>query len=358
MPGIADHLQRIAEELQAELATVCALCDIERIRIRYLGRKEGTITDLLRSIKNFSPQEKQEFAPLIQKLHQAAETMIAERSSSIEAQAAQKKTATIDVTAYRNPRTVGGLHPLTQLIERIQGIFMSLGYSIVSGPEVEDEWHNFDALNIPASHPARDLHDTFWLNHPGLLLRTHTSTVQIRELEQSSPPIAICAPGRVFRHEATDATHDFTFTQCEGLFIDRTVSVAHLLGTIEQFMQLLFCNKHITIRVRPSYYPFVEPGLDVDIRCPFCEHGCSICKKSMWIEIGGAGLVHPHVLRSCNLNPDEWSGFAFGFGIERIAMMLYGIDDVRLFKTSKYSILQQFSGSPSGAQPHQERSLS
>jgi phenylalanyl-tRNA synthetase alpha chain len=232
------------------------------------------------------------------------------------------------------------------LIERIEDIFLALGWSRAEGPEVEDEFHNFNALNIPPHHPARDDHDTFWLSHPSALLRTHTSSVEIRYLQREVLPCAIFAPGRVFRHEATDATHDFAFMQCEGLLVDKHVSLAHLRAILTLFMQQLFDNNKLALRVRPSYFPFVEPGLEVDVTCPFCTSGCSICKRTGWIELGGAGLTHPAVLKACDIDPQQWTGCAFGFGIERLGQLFYRIPDVRLFKTGKIRFLEQIASIP------------
>lgn len=236
----------------------------------------------------------------------------------------------------------GHVHPITLAIAKISDIFYKMGFDTVDGPELEDEWHNFDALNVPKDHPARDMQDTFWLKLPGHLLRTHTSSVQIRHMTSHKPPFAICAPGRVYRNEATDATHDFIFNQVEMLLVDKNVSIANLLGLIEVFLRALFNNPELKVRVRTSYFPFVEPALEVDMSCPFCSAGCSICKKTRWIEMGGAGLVHPNVLTACKIDPEQWSGCAFGFGLERLIMLKTQISDVRLLKTGKIDFLKQF----------------
>lgn len=314
---------------------------IEAIRVQYWGRK-GLLTQLMRMIASMNLEEKRIIAPELQKIQRTCEEAIVARSNDL-ARKTDDRSPRIDVTSSIRTVPAGGLHPYTLIVERIESLFMGLGWNVVEGPEVEDEFHNFEALNIPKFHPARDDHDTFWLTVPGHLLRTHTSSVQIRTLLSEQPPIAICAPGRVFRHEATDATHDAVFMQCEGLYIDRSVSVTHLIGTLTLFMKHLFHRDDLSIRLRPSFFPFVRPGLEIDISCIFCAQGCPICKYTHWIEIGGAGMVHPHVLRSCMLDPNTWSGFAFGFGIERLAMLLYHITDVRLFKTTKLTILEQFS---------------
>ena len=217
-----------------------------------------------------------------------------------------------------------------------------MGYQIVEGPELETDYYNFQALNIPENHPARDLQDTFWLNLPNQLMRTQTSPVQIRVMETQQPPVAILSVGRAYRNEATDASHEFVFEQAEGLFVGKNVSLANLLATLKLFLQEIFESKNLEIRVRPGYFPFVEPGLEVDMLCPFCEKGCSVCKKTKWIEIGGAGIVHPNVLKACGLNPDEFSGFAFGMGLTRIVMLKFGINDIRLLSSNKIDFLRQF----------------
>lgn len=216
-----------------------------------------------------------------------------------------------------------------------------MGFEIAHGPELEDEKYNFEALNIPSDHPARDIHDTFWTTLPHRLLRTHTTNVQAHYLEQKNFPIAMAVLGRCFRHEATDASHDYMFYQCEGLVIDKNISMAHLLGLLETYLKALF-GKELATRLRPSYFPFVEPGVEVDITCPFCSNGCSTCKRTGWIELGGAGLVHPNVLRFHGIDPKKWSGCAWGFGLTRLAMLMYGIPDIRLLHESKISFLSLF----------------
>jgi phenylalanyl-tRNA synthetase alpha chain len=245
----------------------------------------------------------------------------------------------------------GHLHPLTLVRMKSQDIFQTMGFYTVDGPEIENEWYNFDALNIPKDHPARDMWDTFWLRNVRsqelkgkyrLLLRTHTSPLQIRFMEKNNPPFRIIAPGRVFRHEATDASHEINFYQLEGLMVDKYVSVSNFKAVIEGFFSIFF-NKRIKIRLRPSYFPFVEPGFEIDISCINClGKGCSSCKKMGWVEVMGAGMVHPLVFKNVGLNPKFWQGFAFGIGLDRLAMMKYKIDDVRLFYSGDLRFLYQF----------------
>lgn len=238
----------------------------------------------------------------------------------------------------------GHLHPLTHVIRHMVGIFRELGFQVAEGPEIETEHYNFDALNIPKDHPARDMWDTFWLKpqNAGRLLRTHTSPVQIRYMEKHKPPIRIVVPGKAFRYEATDATHEAQFYQLEGLLIDKNISLAHLKGVLGKFFEGLF-GKHTAVRLRPSYFPFVEPGVEVDVSCFKCGgNGCGLCKESGWIEIMGAGMVHPNVLRGVGIDEREWQGFAFGIGIDRVAMLKYGIDDIRLLYQGDLRLVNQF----------------
>lgn len=344
MQALSEKIQQCLTAFTQALAAATTEAAVEDVRIKYLGR-QGDIINLMAVLKDLSLEEKKIYGPQLNQLRQTAETAIREKKETVlAAEVAQRsaQAAHFDVTAYKPDYVAGSLHPYTHIIQKIEDIFLSMGYSMAEGPEIEDPAHNFDALNIPQNHPARDLHDTFWLELPQRLLRTHTSTVQIRTMEHQKPPLAIFAPGRVYRHEATDATHDFMFMQCEGLLIDKNISLSNLIATLKTFMQALFDQQTLDIRVRPSYFPFVEPGLEVDISCPFCKTGCSICKKTRWIELGGAGLVHPNVLKFCAMDPNIYSGFAFGLGIERLAMLKYGINDIRLFRSGKIDFLRQF----------------
>lgn len=342
--NLKELLHKTETTFATDLEHANTLEALEKIRVEYLGR-HGQITALMAHLKDATIEEKREYSPLLNALKQNATVALETKKTALHQQiiaAELNKKKQFDVTAYLPDTPHGHLHPFTHIIEKIEDIFLSMGYEEAVGPEVEQEAYNFDALNIPADHPARDMQDTFWLTLPHTLMRTHTSTVQVRTMKANKPPLAIFAPGRVFRHEATDATHDFMFMQVEGLLIDKNISMAHLCATLKIFMQSLFGKQDLDIRIRPSYFPFVEPGVEVDISCPFCENGCSICKKTKWIELGGAGLVHPHVLKFCNIDPEVYSGFAFGIGIERLAMLKYGITDIRLFRSNKLEFLKQF----------------
>lgn len=347
MKIIDSHLLQILSTWRAHLEKVTTDQELESLRLIYLGRT-GKINELMSQLKTLPLEEKRTFGPQVQELQQ----LITQELSAKQQQLAQQilfteleKQKHFDVTAHTpstSDKFVGSLHPYTHLIERIEEIFTSMGFSYAQGPEVETEWYNFEALNIPADHPARDMQDTFWLTNPELLLRTHTSSVQIHTMKAQQPPISIFTPGRVFRHEATDATHDFMFMQCEGLLIDKNISLTHLCSLLKVFMRNLFEKNDLSIRLRPSYFPFVEPGLEVDISCIFCKTGCALCKKTQWIEMGGSGLVHPATLKACGIDPEIYSGCAWGIGIERLAMLLYGINDIRLFHSGKIEFLKQF----------------
>ncbi len=253
----------------------------------------------------------------------------------------------IDVTAPGSRQKQGNLHIISSTIREIEDIFTRLGFEIAEGPEVEDEWHNFDALNVPENHPARDMQDTFWIKGVDkTVLRTHTSGVQNRAMmEKKNPPFRIIAPGRVFRNEALDATHEAQFHQCEGLMVGKEISLANLKGVLLQFLQEFFGDDSVSLRFRPGYFPFVEPGIEVDVTCTKC-HGenkeCNVCKGSGWIEILGAGMVHPHVLDSAEINSKQFQGFAFGMGIERLVMLKYGVDDIRDFYDGDIPFIEQF----------------
>ncbi|KKP22927.1 MAG: Phenylalanine-tRNA ligase alpha subunit [candidate division TM6 bacterium GW2011_GWF2_28_16] len=344
MVKITDQINNIKKELEVELLSCSTTISIEQIRVKYLG-KAGLITNLLANIKNFSIEEKKEFAPKLNDLKKFGEESIKEKREKIleqEANAKILKKQNFDVTGYTPEKLKGHKHPYSQFIEEIEDIFISMGFAPFDGPEVETDFFNFTALNIPQNHPARDMHDTFWLDKQDTLLRTHTSTVQIHAMQTKKLPIAGFATGRAFRHEAVDASHDFMFMQCEGIVIDKGITLSHLFATAQTFLQTLFDKKDLDIRIRPGFFPFVEPGVEIDMRCPFCKNGCSVCKKSTWVEVFPGGLIHPNVLRAGNIDPEIYSGFAFGFGLTRLAMLKYGINDIRHFYSGKLKFLEQF----------------
>lgn len=344
MSTILNKLEQLKKELFDRLSAASTVKELENIRLDFLGKK-GSLTMTLSELKNLTLEEKKEIGPRAQQLKLEAEEKITQQKEQIIAslaQAATQRLQNFDVTANVANAQAGHQHPYTQFIEELQDIFLSMGYEIWDGPELESDYNNFTALNIAPDHPARDMYDTFWTNEPGQLLRTHTSPVQVRAMQNKKPPIAGIAPGRTYRHEAVDASHDFMFMQCEGLVIDKGITIAHLFATAESFLKTLFKKDSLDIRIRPGFFPFVEPGFEIDMRCVFCKTGCSVCKQSTWIEVFPGGLVHPNVLKASGIDPTIYSGFAFGFGLTRLAMLRYGIDDIRLFHSGKLKFLEQF----------------
>ncbi len=328
---------------EAGVETAADLPTLEEVRVRFLGRK-GALTELLKSLKDLPLEDRKACGPQGNALRGSFEAALAAARARLEdaADAASLKKDAVDLTlpALRPPR--GRLHPLTTTLDAIAGIFRRLGYSWAEGPQIEDEFHNFSALNIPDDHPARDTQDTFYLQDLPRLLRTHTSNVQIRAMEKSKPPIRIVCPGRVFRHEQIDATHSAVFHQVEGLVIDEGVGFADLKGHLQAFLESLLGSSTKT-RFRPSYFPFTEPSTEVDVKCFFCPgSGCPACKHTGWIEILGAGVVNPAVLRAVGWDPEAWSGFAFGIGVERVAMLTHGVRDLRDFYANDLRFLRQF----------------
>lgn len=322
-----------------------SLPELENLKIKYLGRK-GELTLILKTLKDFSLEDKKELGVKANALKNKASDLIDSQKSRLETTELNKiliKEKT-DITLPGYPFMQGKLHPLTIAVKEMNGIFKTLGFMCADGDLIEDEKTNFDDLNTPSYHPARAMQDTFYLNTPKTyLLRTHTSNVQIKYMRKHRPPIRIISPGRVFRRDAADTSHSPVFHQIEGLYVDENVSMADLKWTLTFFMQKLF-GKGAKIRFRPSYFPFVEPGVEVDVKCVFCRSGkpCSVCKKLGWIEMLGAGMVHPNVFEAVNIDPEKYSGYAFGIGIERLAMLMYGISDIRTFYENDVRILRQF----------------
>jgi len=341
-------------KIKQEINSAPDLKELDIVYRKYLGRK-GELTLALREIGKISEKERKQRAPKLQRLKKEIEKEVRGRSEELKSSEVKDalKKERIDVSAPGKRIELGRLHPLTQIQQKVNEIFTSLGFEIVEGPEVETEWYNFDALNIPKDHPARDLWDTFWLKEPKnqkLLLRTHTSPVQVRYMEKNQPPLRIIVPGRAFRHEASDASHDWQFYQVEGLMAGKDISVANFKAVIGEFLTSLF-GEGVKIRLRPSFFPFVEPGFEVDMSCTNCDgkgfilslsKDCSVCSKSGWLEMMGAGMVHPNVFKAAGYNPRLWQGFAFGVGLDRIAMMKYKIDDIRLFYGGDLRFLKQF----------------
>ncbi|MEA1937240.1 MAG: phenylalanine--tRNA ligase subunit alpha [Patescibacteria group bacterium] len=339
-----NKINQIKDLALKEIGEKKSLADLENIKVKYLGRK-SELVDILRGLKDMSKNERKETGEMANKLREEIENSIKYQVSSIKRRESEdiENKERIDITYPVKKTQKGHLHPLTQVRYEIEEIFKSMGFLTVEGREIEDEFHNFDALNIPKNHPARDMWDTFWLKD-GNLLQTHTSPMQIRFMKENKPPFRIIVPGRVFRYEASDATHESNFYQVEGLMVDESgkITVANFKAVMTEFMKGLF-KKEVKIRLRPSYFPFVEPGFEIDVSCPYCNgNGCRICKKTTWIEILGAGMVNQNVLASVGFEKDKYEGFAFGFGLDRIAMIKYGIDDVRLFYNGDLRFLEQF----------------
>lgn len=346
MNDLVSAIQSLQQEFQNKLTTAQTIQELDAIHGIFLSRN-GSLATLMKSLHSMPVEEKKVYAPRLNELKNNLFSLFEEKKHILQEavrQASLKKDQFFDVSAYRFQELSGSIHIYTKIIQDLEDIFISMGFEIADGPEVETSYYNFEALNIPADHPAREMHDTFWLkNTPHHLLRTHTSNVQARCMEKKPLPLAVFAPGRCYRNEATDASHEFMFTQGECIYIDKNISMSNLLFTAREFLQKIFNNKTIEMRVRPGFFPFVEPGVEIDASCPFCTSGCSVCKKTGWIELMGAGLVHPNVLRASGIDPTIYCGFAMGFGIERIAMVKYGITDIRLFHSSKLSFLNQYA---------------
>lgn len=336
------QLERIRQDALQELETAKEQLSLENLRVKYLGKK-GELTAILKQMGKLSAEERPVIGQLANEVRSSIETFMAERAEELKAQALQHRLEQekIDVTMPGTPCAMGHKHPLTIVLDEIKEVFIGMGFDIVDGPEVETDYYNFEALNTPKNHPARDTQDTFYINE-NVVLRTQTSPVQIRTMEKQEPPIRIISPGRVYRSDAVDATHSPLFHQIEGLVVDKNITFADLKGTLETFVKRLYGEDSV-VRFRPHHFPFTEPSAEVDVQCFNCHgEGCRLCKNEGWIEILGCGMVHPQVLRNCNIDPEEYSGFAFGLGLERITMRRYNIDDLRLFYENDVRFLKQF----------------
>ena len=317
--------------------------DLQAVRDEYLGRKSGRIAGLMSAVAKAPPDVRPGLGRLANELKQDVEAKIAERRTSLEAARAPADAIDVTLTGRRQP--AGRRHPLTLIRERMEGIFARMGFEIVDGPELEDDYHNFEALNMPADHPARDMQDTLYLSQPlggASVLRTHTSGMQIRYMETHTPPVRIVAPGRVYRRDDLDVTHSPMFHQVEGLMVDEGVSMADLKGTLTAFVHQLF-GPDTVVRFRPSFFPYTEPSAELDIGCVSCRGaGCAVCKQSGWLEILGSGMVHPALFEAVGYDPERYTGWAFGIGIERVAMLKHHIDDIRMFYENDLRLLEQF----------------
>ncbi|QIB64646.1 phenylalanine--tRNA ligase subunit alpha [Kineobactrum salinum] len=336
-----DNLTPLAEEAKAAIAAAADSAALEQLRVDFLGKK-GRLTELLKGLGKLSAEERPAAGARINVVKQELQELIGARKAELEAAAvaARLATETIDVTLPGRGQSTGGIHPVTRTIERMEDFFGAVGFEVVEGPEIEDDYHNFEALNIPAHHPARAMHDTFYVD-PTTVLRTHTSPVQVRVMESSAPPLRVICPGRVYRCDS-DLTHTPMFHQVEGLLIDEHSSFADLKGLIGEFLRVFF-EKDLQVRFRPSYFPFTEPSAEVDIQCVNCGgEGCRVCSHTGWLEIMGCGMVHPRVLEHCGIDAERYTGFAFGMGVERLAMLRYGVNDLRLFFENDLRFLEQF----------------
>lgn len=339
-----EQLLTLEKDALASIQQTEDLQALQEVQVAYTGRK-GSITEVLRGMGKLSKEERPVIGELANKVRGSIQAAIDEKKSTLEQAALEEqlKTETIDVTLPGRPTQVGGSHVLTSIIEEIEDLFIGLGYEVREGPEVETDYFNFEALNLPKGHPARDMQDTFYLTDD-LLLRTHTSPVQARTMSalDGNEPVRMICPGKVYRRDNDDATHSHQFTQIEGLYVDKDVRMSDLKGTLDLFAKQLFGQNRKT-RFRPSFFPFTEPSVEMDISCKVCEgEGCSVCKHSGWIEILGAGIVHPKVLEMAGYDASIYSGFAFGMGPDRIAMLKYGIEDIRQFYTNDQRFLKQF----------------
>lgn len=338
---IMENLKELTNEALELVNNAQNLAALDSIRVNYLGKK-GSLTGLLKGLGKLSAEDRPAAGAEINRAKARVQESINQHKQRLEkAEIEQKLTSeTIDVTLEGRRADIGGLHPVTRTLKRIENIFAAVGYQVAQGPEIEDDFHNFEALNIPSHHPARAMHDTFYIDETHVL-RTHTSPVQVRTMLNQEPPIQIVCPGRVYRCDS-DLTHTPMFHQVEGLLVDTDISFADLKGTVDQFLKAFF-EADVPVRFRPSYFPFTEPSAEVDIQCTNCGgKGCRICKGTGWLEIMGCGMVHPNVFKSCNVDPEKYTGFAFGMGVERLAMLRYGVNDLRLFFDNDIDFLRQF----------------
>lgn len=339
---IEANLETLAESARARIEAALTVDELELVRVEVLGRK-GALANVSKDMAKLTAEQRAIVGKLLNAAKQALEGAFDVKKAAFdnEALATRLESEWVDLTVPAPAPGLGSLHPLTQIQAEIEDLFVSLGFTVLDGPEVESDEHNFDALNIPGDHPARDMQDTFWLEG-GWLLRTHTSPVQVRGMREFGPPLRMIAPGRVFRNEEVDASHEHTFYQLEGMMVDRDVSVAHLLYFMKTLLSAIF-KREVTVRLRPGYFPFVEPGFELDIQCLICGGpGCPVCKQSGWVELLPCGLVHPNVLRKSGIDPEEYGGFAFGLGLTRLVMMRYAIDDIRQLQGGDLRFLRQF----------------
>ncbi len=337
-----ENLDKLVDEAQQAIQSAEQIDTLEQIRVQYLGKK-GAITALMKELGKLSAEQRPKAGQVINQAKQAVQQAIVDKKATLQAAALAEKLQAekIDVTLPGRGQGIGGLHPVSRTMQRIQSLFAEMGFEVKTGPEVEDDYHNFEALNIPESHPARAMHDTFYFD-PHTVLRTHTSPVQIRTMETQQPPLRIIAPGRVYRCDS-DVTHTPMFHQVEGLMVDEEVSFTDLKGILDDFLKQFF-EKDLKVRFRPSYFPFTEPSAEADIECVMCAgEGCRVCSHTGWLEVLGCGMVHPEVFRHVGIDSEKYTGFAFGMGVERLTMLRYGVNDLRLFFENDLRFLKQFA---------------
>lgn len=337
-----EQIEKIKNDYGNELEQIRDLKQLGDLKVKYLGKK-GALTSVLRGMGALSPEERPIIGSLVNEVRDLLEKELEQKERELQREELSKRLETedIDVTEPSKKKKLGSIHPITQIINEVEEIFLGMGYQIADGPEVEKTFYNFDQLNTPADHPARDVQDTFYITE-NIVLRSQTSPVQARVMENQKPPIKVICPGTVYRSDAVDSTHSPVFHQVEGLVIDKNIAMTDLKGTLEMFAKKCL-GENTKIRFRPHHFPFTEPSAEADVSCFVCGgKGCRVCKGEGWIELLGCGMVHPNVLRNCGINPDEYSGFAFGFGVERIAMAKFGIDDMRLLYENDVRFLKQF----------------
>ncbi len=342
MTETAADLPTVVASACTEISQSASIEQLEQIRVRLLGKK-GEITSLLKSLGGMDPDARRTAGAKINEAKDRLIAAIEDKRAALEAQALAQQLASdsVDVTLPGRGQPIGGLHPVTRVRRRVEQIFRSAGFQVADGPEIEDDWHNFEALNIPANHPARAMHDTFYFPD-GRLLRTHTSPVRVRVMQRQNPPVRVIVPGRVYRNDS-DMTHTPMFHQVEGLVVDEGISFANLKAILHSFMKALF-EKDVKMRLRPSYFPFTEPSAEVDISCVSCGgSGCRVCKNTGWVEVAGCGVVHPNVLRAVNIDTERYTGYAFGMGIDRLTMLRYNVHDIRMYFENDLRFLRQFA---------------
>jgi phenylalanyl-tRNA synthetase alpha chain len=335
-------LDKLVAQATNQINTTSELAQLEQIRVDYLGKK-GSITALMKQLGKLSNEERPKVGQVINQAKQAVQELINSQKEQLQTRLLEQQLLSekIDVSLPGRGKTIGGLHPVTRTLQRIEKLFSEMGFQVKTGPEIEDDYHNFEALNIPESHPARAMHDTFYFD-PHTVLRTHTSPVQVRTMENEAPPLRVIAPGRVYRCDS-DLTHTPMFHQVEGLIVDENVNFAELKGLLDNFLREFF-EKELKVRFRPSYFPFTEPSAEADIECVMCSgKGCRVCSHTGWLEVLGCGMVHPEVFRHSGIDAQKYTGLAFGMGVERLTMLRYGVNDLRLFFENDLRFLRQFS---------------